>query len=197
MILECFSTRMYIFENIYDTKVLTDLLNVIKGDTQHLAYLSAEPHGGPDYKTNYYIKESYWPLFEPILTELNLHLKKESMYYQVSNSPWYSEYGEHDGHEPHIHDQKQIDIMKVNNALKYSCIINLSNFGLTSFQNPNNTSWDNQVLHESSQYGKVLLFPSNLLHWVSPHRYSGRTRASFAMNGLLHIEEQGGIDANI
>jgi hypothetical protein len=197
VIRDCFSTRMYIFENIYDTKILTDLLNTIKEDTHHLAYLAAEPNGGPEYKTNYYFKDSYWSLFEPVLMELNLHLKKESVNYQVTSSPWYSEYGEHDGHAPHIHDQKQIDIMEVDNALKYSCIISLSNVGSISFQNPNHTSWSEQIMHEQSTYGKVILFPSNLLHWVEPHRFSGRTRSSFAMNGLLHIEYKGGMHANI
>ncbi len=187
MRVDYFSTRMYIFENIFDNKILTDLLNTIKGDTQHLAYLTSEAEGGPDYKTNYYIKEIYWPLFEPILEELNSRLAEDLMKYEVVNAPWYSEYGEHDGHGPHIHDLKQIDIMQIKDALKYSCIINLSNVGSTSFQNPNHTSWDEQVNHQKSQYGKVVLFPSNLLHWVSPHRYSGRTRATFSMNGLLYL----------
>ena len=188
MRVDYFATRFYIFENIYDNKILTDLLNTIKKDTHNLAMVASEPEGGPSYKTNYYIKDSHWDQFEPIVSELNLHLEKESMQFEVSNAPWYSEYGEHDGHPPHIHDQKQINIMEVRNAFKYSCIINLSNFGATSFQNPNYTNWDIHEMKMESVYGKVILFPSNLLHWVNPHGYGGRTRATFSMNGLLHLE---------
>mgnify|MGYP006109498091 CR=1 FL=1 len=191
MKLDKFATRFYIFENIFDNKILTDVLNTIKEDAHYLSMLSGEPQGGPSYKTNFYIRDNHWPLFNPILEKLNTHLKEEeSIFYQLYDAPWYSEYGEHDGHEPHVHDQKQINLMKIDNALKYSCIINLSNVGETSFLNPNYTSQENQFHKEQSNYGKVLLFPSNLWHWVSPHRYSGRTRATFSMNGLLHFSEQ-------
>ena len=77
MRVDYFSTRFYIFENIYDNKILTDLLNTIKKDTHNLAVVASEPDGGPSYKTNYYIKDSHWSLFEPIVSELNLHLEKK------------------------------------------------------------------------------------------------------------------------
>lgn len=188
---DLFFTRFYIFENIYDNKILANILNTIKVDMDSLSNVSAEPDGGPDYRTNYYVHESHIKLFDPIVNILNEHLlKEESAHYQVTSGPWYSEYGEHDGHEPHVHDQTHFhqyyEIGK--NCWKLSCIINLSNFGYTKFANPNHTSCEIQHHYEASSYGKVILFPCNLLHWVSPHRYSGRIRASFAMNGLLTLK---------
>ena len=102
--------------------------------------------------------------------------------------PWYSEYGEYDQHGPHIHDQKQTDLMKVNDAYKYSGIINLSNFGSVGFINPNPSSFFKEEVSINSVYGMVLLFPSNLWHYVRPHGLRNKTRATFSFNCVLTID---------
>ena len=52
---DLFFTRFYIFENIYDNKILSNILNTIKVDMDSLSNVAAEPDGGPDYRTNYYV----------------------------------------------------------------------------------------------------------------------------------------------
>ena len=40
--------------------------------------MTAEPQGGPTYKTNYYLKDSHKSLFDPIVNILNEHLIKNA-----------------------------------------------------------------------------------------------------------------------
>jgi hypothetical protein len=186
MIKEYFPTTFYEYDNIFDHKILNDVLTSVKNDGDLLSSATAEAVGGPEFSTNYYFKEQQQHLFLPIYNTLNERLGTDGMSFQLIDAPWYTEYGEHDTISPHMHDLRQVDLMKVRDTYKYSIIINLSNFGGTSFNNPNSTCLtSNQQLFIESKYGLTVLFPSNILHWVTAHRVSGRKRSSFSANGLL------------
>ena len=142
MLIEPFSTRLYQFDNAFGMSeerndVLINVLNTIKETSEHAAGLIPEKEYGPTYKTNFHIRDlSDYNIFEPIVQILNQELEQYGTYFEFVNPPWYSEYGPHDWHEPHNHDMKEINIMQLGNAFKYSCIINLSMIGETAFLNP-------------------------------------------------------------
>ena len=171
-------------------KELIAILNVIKKDTENITKIMVGTHG-PTYRTNFHIANIHWPHFTSILEKINGHLDRDSLRFEVQGPPWYSEYGEYDQHGPHIHDQPQVDLMNVNGAYKYSGIINLSNFGETLFLNPNPSSFSKEELSINSNYGTVILFPSNVWHYVPPHGLRDKFRATFSFNGLLR-----GLDIN-
>ena len=182
--MDVFSTRFISIENAFDDKELIAILNVIKKDTENLTEIMVGTHG-PTYRTNFHIANIHWPHFTPILEKINKHLDRDSLRFEIQGTPWYSEYGEYDQHGPHIHDQPQVDLMNVNGAYKYSGIINLSNFGKTLFLNSNPSSFSKEELVINSNYGTVILFPSNVWHYVPPHGLRDKFRATFSFNGLL------------
>jgi len=188
MLIETFSTKLYQFDNVFKPEdVLINVLNNIKETSKHAAELIPEKEYGPTYKTNFHIKDlSDYKIFDPIVQILNRELEQYGTYFEFVNPPWYAEYGPHDWHEPHNHEMKEINIMQLGNAFKYSGIINLSMIGETAFLNPNYSSSENIVLRIPSDFGRTILFPSNLIHWTTPHRLEGRTRASISFNCLMY-----------
>ena len=186
-VVDVFPTRFIIMGEIFDEKELIEILNVVKRDTEKLTDIMIGNHG-PTYRTNYFVRNVSWPYFTPLLEKINKHLNKDGLGFELLGSPWYSEYGEYDAHWPHIHEpglQRQADLMNVNDTLKYSGIINLSNFGRVMFINSNPSSFFRAEMPIDSVFGEVILFPSNVWHYVPPHGLRDKTRASFAFNGLL------------
>ena len=199
--LNAFSTKFIFIKNIFDNKELIEILNVVKGDTKNLKDVISGD-GGPTYGTSFFIKEVNGPCFTPLLEKINNHLIQNFLKFELTMPPWYSEYGEYDLNSPHIHDQRQVDLMHVGDALKYSGIINLSNFGATIFINPNPSSFSKAELIVPSNYGTVILFPSNVWHYVPSHGLRNKTRVTFSFNGLLrgldkHTNTPRDINANI
>ncbi len=189
MLVETFSTKFYQFDNLFKRDdILINILNELKKKSEILENIIPEKDFGPTYKTNYQISDlSDITLFNVILDILNRELDTGySARVEFVSNPWYAEYGPHDNHEPHIHDQKQINIMEVKNAFKYSCIINLSMIGETCFLNPNYSSDSSLILRIPSNFGRTILFPSNLIHWTTPHRLEGRIRGIISFNCLLY-----------
>ena len=185
-----FSTRFIMIKEIFNNEKLLEIFNKIKKDTEKLTDVMHAQYG-PTYRSNYHIADIHWLYFKSIFEKLNQHLDKSSLNLEITQPPWYSEYGEYDQHGPHIHGQKQIDLMFVQDAYKYSGIINLSNFGKTLFINPNPSSFYKEELAILSKYGTVILFPSNVWHYVPPHGLRDKFRATFSFNGLLR-----GLDIN-
>ena len=183
-------------KEIFSNENLLEIFNKIKKDTEKLTDVMHAQYG-PTYRSNYHIADIHWLYFKSIFEKLNQHLDKSSLNLEITQPPWYSEYGEYDQHGPHIHDQKQTDLMKVNDAYKYSGIINLSNFGETLFLNPNPSSFSKEELSINSNYGTVILFPSNVWHYVQPHGVRDKRRVTFSFNGLLTGLEKHTHHANI
>ena len=83
------------------------------------------------------------------------------------------------------HEHLQVGLSNDN-----SIIIHLSNIGGTFFRNHNSSSLLAPTEQIVSKYGKTILFPSNVWHWVEPHRIRGRKRAIFSTNGILTIGQE-------
>ena len=151
------------------------------------------------YKTNYPQAEVHGKLFKPIIKQINEKLAKDNISFELSGEPWYAEYGEHDYHAPHIHattcpvDEAR-GFQKGENYYNYSGIICLSNFGETSFINPNPSSSTSEIIELPSKYNRAILFPSNIYHYVIPHGLRDQTRAIFSFNCELKL---GSFNANI
>ena len=183
---DIFPSRFFTFDDAIKHEELMKVLNTIKKDTENLAVVE-RGHGGPTYKTNYSQKDVHGELFKPIIEQLNKLLEEDQASFElIGGAPWYAEYGEYDFHQPHTHAHAHI----IEHWLGYfySGIICLSDFGETSFINPNPTSFVGAIMTIPSEYNRVILFPSNLLHYVHPHGARNKTRAIFSFNCILKME---------
>ena len=184
---DMFLSRFFIIEDSIKHEELMKVLNTIKKDTENLAVVSLG-HGGPTYKTNYLQKQLHGELFKPIIEQLNKLLARDQVSFELtSGPPWYAEYGEYDFHEPHVHHETCI-ISEIPNSFRYSGIICLSNFGETSFINPNSASFVGSIMTIPSEYNRVILFPSNIHHYVAPHGVGNKVRAVFSFNCILKMD---------
>ena len=183
---DMFPARFFIIEDGFQHEILMEILNTIKKDTDNLvAYASGD--GGPTYKTNYYQQTAvHGELFKPVLEEINKGLAKDNVSCEMIGGPWYAEYGEYDFHEPHVHHETCI-ISEIPNSFRYSGIICLSDFGETSFINPNTSSFVGSIMTIPSVYNRVILFPSNIHHYVAPHGVGNKVRAVFSFNCILKM----------
>jgi hypothetical protein len=188
--LNVFSTRIITMEEIFNDLELLDILNKAKQESPYIEdeqehFESLGNLGSPTYRTSYAFANIQEELFEPVKTKIINALAIDSLTFEFSQAIWWNEYGEYDQHGPHTHDQKQWDMMQLHDALKYSGIINLSDIGKTMFVNPNPASFNPQEISLNSTYGSLVLFPSNIWHYVPQHRESNKLRRTFAFNGLL------------
>ena len=185
---DMFPSRFYILEDAFKHKVLMGILNTIKKDTENLITVSS-PIGGATYKTNFNQKAVHADLFIPIIEHLNKLLIQDNIFLELIDPFWYAEYGEYDYHMTHAHSEHYIT--EITNSFLYSGIICLSNFGETSFINPNSSSisllYADGITTIPSEYNKVILFPSNIYHYVKPHQLRDKVRAVFSFNCILKI----------
>lgn len=187
--IEMFPSRFYVVSNAFNHKELMTVLNTIKKDTNALVSVSS-PIGGPTYKTNFIQKEIHGELFNPIVEQLDNWLAKDNVSFDLDGSVWYAEYGEYDYHETHQHDSGFSLNQPDHNTrcFRYSGVICLSNFGATSFVNPNSSSIVSSTVSITSEYNKVILFPSNIYHYVLPHGIKDKVRATFSFNCVLTLK---------
>ncbi len=181
-----FGSRFYTFDDAIKHEELMQVLNAIKKDTENLVVV-ATGHGGPTYKTNFLQKDIHGELFNPIIKQLNKLLAEGHVSFQlIGGAPWYAEYGEYDFHQPHTHTRSHI-AENDTSSFYYSGIICLSDFGETSFINSNYSSFGGDLTTIPSEYNRVILFPSNILHFVAPHGLRNRVRAVFSFNCILKM----------
>ena len=181
-----FPSRFFIIEDVVKHEELMKVLNTIKKDTDNLAAVSSL--GGPTYKTNYYLKNAQSEeILKPIIKQIDKYLIAEgNISIEEVASSWYAEYGEYDFHQPHVHSGECCT--EFPNSFRYSGIMSLSNFGETTFINPNSSSFSGPILTIPSAYNRVILFPSNIYHYVLPHGLRDRTRAVFSFNCILKMD---------
>jgi hypothetical protein len=188
--IDMFPSRFFLIDDAINHKELMKVLNTIKKDTENLVKVASEP-SGQTYKTNFFQREVHGELFIPLIEQINKLLAKDNISLELNSVPWYAEYGETDYHEPHTHSSHCIlnnhQEKGGENYFRYSGIICLSNFGKTSFVNPNSSSFYNSTLLIKSEYNRVILFPSNLYHYVMPHGLRDKVRAIFSFNGILKM----------
>ena len=184
---DMFPSRFFIIEDAITHKELMKVLNAIKKDTENLATVASEPYG-PTYKTNYVQREVHGKLFIPVIEQINNFLAKDNVSFELLGHPWYAEYGEYDYHVPHIHSSHCCtNDFQPYNTFKYSGIICLSDFGQTSFINPNSSSFYDPTTVITSKYNRVILSPINLYHYVTPHGLRDKVRTVFSFNCILKM----------
>ena len=118
-----------------------------------------------------------------------MYTDKDNISFKLRDTPWYAEYGEHDHHESHLHALScPVDLTdQGTTGFYYSGIICLSNFGETTFINPNPSSFTEPLIRVRSEFNKVILFPSNIYHFVTPHGLKNKVRAIFSFNCILSM----------
>ena len=139
---DLFPSRFFIIEDALEHEELMKVLNTIKKDTENLLKVSLGKQG-PAYKSNWAQSTSHGELFKPIIEELNKWLAKDNVSFELLSAPWYSEYGEYDFHDPHIHVNNTGTFSSLDpqdKYFQYSGIICLSDIGKTIFINPNSSS---------------------------------------------------------
>ena len=182
--IDMFPSRFYMIGRAIEHRKLMNVLNTIKKDTKNLAAI-VTGNSGPTYKTNYLFSEAHGTLFNPIIEEINRWLAKDNVSFELRGAPWYAEYGEHDHHPAHIHATSCPRDLNGQTDYNYSGIICLSDFGETAFINPNLSSLTEDFLRVNSEFNKVILFPSNIYHFVTPHGLRDKVRAIFSFNCIL------------
>jgi len=180
--IDMFPSRFYILTDAFKHKVLIKILNTIKKDTDNLVAVSSTTVGQTS-KTNFSQAWAHKELFEPIIEQINIWLTEDNISFELRGAAWYAEYGEYDYHMTHAHSEHYIT--EITNSFLYSGIICLSNFGETSFVNPNSSSFVDGIITIPSEYNKVILFPSNIYHFVVPHELKDKVRAVFSFNCKL------------
>ena len=184
---DMFPSRFFIIEDSVKHEELMKVLNTIKKDTENIVSVDSGKNG-PTYKTNYTQRVVHGNLFRPIIEQLNKFLIQDNVFLELLGPPWYVEYGEYDFHQPHVHTTPlNPELLGVENSFQYSGLICLSNCGQTTFINPNPASAEKEIVELPSKYNRVILFPSNLYHYVIPHGLRDKVRAIFSFNGILKM----------
>ena len=188
MIRDYFCTRFFEMKNVFPQDTLLELLNDIKKDTDYLAALS----DALVTKTNFPFRKLHAHKFNGFVAELNVILRDTyNASFEISNGDdiWYQEYGPNAFIEPHQHiGNLQCDIFEPPNIWRYSGLVNITDIGSTTFMNPNFAAFAPHKINIKSEQGDVLLFPSNLWHYTTPHNYQDRVRAVFSFNGTLQMD---------
>ena len=92
---------------------------------------------------------------------------------------WSAIYSANAIHYKHNHSLGYLD-----SSANYSGILYLSNFGHTSFFSPNHTALVTQFDY-LSEFSKMILFPSTLLHEVKSHAQDGNQRYVVSFNAVV------------
>jgi len=183
-----FPSKFFIIDDSVKHEELMKVLNTIKKDTENIVSVQSGQNG-PTYKTNYSQASVHGKLFKTIFKQLNTLLANDQVSFELLGNPWYAEYGEYDFHPPHVHSKVGI-ITEIPNSYWYSGVICLSDFGETTFINPNLSSFTDHFLRVKSEFNKVILFPSNICHFVAPHGLKDKVRAIFSFNCTLNMNRQ-------
>ena len=97
--------------------------------------------------------------------DLESALKKqfadEELSFKITSS-WAQVYRDKACHPPHTH---KVNIFDSSN---YSGILYLSNGGNTSFYKQDKSVFQENSMQIHSEFSKVVLFPSDLIHWAEP-----------------------------
>ena len=187
-----FSSAFFIFDDVLNCDKLDKMVDSVKNELPNEARKISDVSAGPTYETNFFTKDSYTVDLTECVIALNERLRDEGCNIGLRENPWYAEYGPTDCHDPHLHCHFQYNINSQCDPKKwfYSSVINLSNIGSTEFFNPNYSGLSSPIKTFESIRGRVILFPSNILHWAPPHRVDGQTRRIISANLFLQYEEE-------
>jgi len=151
---------------------------------------------------DYYLDNIVWKPFEQMLTEHNRN--NETFPINISkslvNSGWYTTYNENDSFGPHGHYDKSVIIDGEKNEMYYSSfsfiyILNDENEQNSTVFMVDNIScvyyWKEHVEFDTGdakeiKEGSVIIFPSNLLHYVKNNKVAGRITLAYNINSEFY-----------
>lgn len=186
-----FATSFFVLDDIIDSKKLDDMVDLCKNSLSEDQKKGEHCHG-PTYETNFFSRKNQTIDLTESIDAINEHLKDEQCTVKLREEPWFAEYGPTDCHDPHLHCNFQYNINPEGDPKKwnYSMVINLSDIGITTFFNSNYSGLSSPFKGFVSTRGGVIMFPSNILHWVSPHRQEGQRRRVISANLFLEFKEE-------
>ena len=152
------------FEFKFSTELITPLYNEVlekKDEIKRISDMIAGDYATHDYWTDFLqpVKLNEW---EKLMSHIRDYF---SDFNCACDCYWTAIYGKHGMHPLHAHLQSLFE-PKINN---FSCILYLTNVGATTFINPNTHNVTEFSLDIKAQLGKMIMFPSNILHTSSPH----------------------------
>ena len=128
---------------------------------------------GTDYGHNIQIE-----CFEKIVESIKNFFHEMNMNFEMKEY-WNVFYDSSTFHTAHGHNKNVFDIFN------YSGILYLSNFGETEFYAPFTNVRETRHI-ERSEFGKIIMFPSTIIHSVPCHNNVKQTRRVIAFNGMLY-----------
>ena len=128
-----------------------------------------------DYWTDYLAPVKlleYEKLISEIIVEFLPELQCDHIVY------WTAIYGEKGFHATHNHNANLFEQINPN----MSSILYLSDIGGTQFRNPYQSDQIHSVLEMPSKVGKMIMFPSHILHTAPPHGKKNEERIIVSSN---------------
>tara|TARA_R100001510_G_scaffold41152_1_gene37512 strand:- start:119 stop:667 length:549 start_codon:yes stop_codon:yes gene_type:complete len=154
---DIFPTEIISFEfNNEEIQPLIEEINKNKKKIKQTSYFYNNPGGVGKYYTDYKNPTKLHE-YEKLMMMIGNYFINNKKTFNVQYY-WSAIYFENSIHETHNH----VNFVKEKTP-NYSTVLYLSNIGGTRFFSPNNTSLIDEVT-VSSRVGKIIFFPSNLLH---------------------------------
>ena len=181
-IVEVFPTLFYAFEFSQDQ--IRPLCEEIQDKKEELKRRYYNDHSEPipdDYWTDY-VNPITFPTYEKIVREEILsrflpEMKCKHLAY------WTAIYGEKGYHGLHNHNLSLYDNVIIN----MSSILYLSDIGHTVFYNPRQgTDEIQRHIEIPSVVGKMIMFPSHILHVANPHGITGKEKVIMSSNWQVY-----------
>ena len=169
--LEFFPTLFYEFTWTEDE--IHPLLNEVKEKTEEIKIQSNSEidEYWTDYSDTVKLLE-YEKLIEKVSTAFFPKLQYSHIVY------WTAIYGERGYHATHNHNGSLFELLAPN----MSSILYLSDIGGTQFRNPYQSNQTNSVLYMPSKVGRMIMFPSHILHAAPSHGKKNEERIIISSN---------------
>tara|TARA_Y100001949_G_C15885980_1_gene285972 strand:- start:96 stop:677 length:582 start_codon:yes stop_codon:yes gene_type:complete len=171
--LEFFPTLFYEFTWTEDE--IRPLLEEIKEKKVEIKIQSNSDSRTDDYWTDYTLPVKlleYEKLIEKVSTAFFPKLQCSHIVH------WTAIYGEKGYHATHNHKAGLFELIDPN----MSTILYLSDIGGTQFRNPYQSDQIHSVLYMPSKVGKMIMFPSHILHSAPPHGKKNEERVIISSN---------------
>ena len=126
-----------------------------------------------DYWTDYSVQEKLFE-YEKLIEKVSFSPKLQYSHIVY----WTAIYGEKGYHASHNHNGSLFEQIDPN----MSSILYLSDIGGTQFRNPYQSDQNHQLLYMPSKVGKMIIFPSHILHTAPPHGIKNEERIIISSN---------------
>jgi len=175
---ELFATKM-LYARVDGGTVLKDIMSEIQDNRSEIETLSRmfEHQDIKNYATDFRFPVRI-KAFESLMENIKVMFKEDGYNFDLKTY-WTAIYNDTAIHNMHIHKFSVLD------EINYSGILYLSDIGETMFYSPNPTSQQLQYC-EYSEAGKIIMFPSNIPHWVTQHKQSDCERVVMSFNFSLY-----------